>query len=818
MHLSDALPEHLAERTRPLGDRPPEPAGAFVLYWMHNALRAHENPALDVALWLSGRLGLPLLVYQGLSERYDYASDRHHAFILQGARDAHAGLAGRGIAAAFHLERPGSRGPHLRTLARRAAVVVTEDLPTQPITGWLGRLAAGCAAPLYAVDTACVVPMRLVGKAHDRAFAFRDATRGLLEKRLTRAWPEVENPARPYFPTDLPFVPVDLATADLAELIRACEIDHAVGPVGHTVGGSAAGYARWEAFKERKLRRYADDRNDALRDGVSRMSPYLHYGMVSPMRIAREAAGVGGPGAEKYLDELLVWRELAYAFCFYRKDHESTAALPAWAVRTLAGRAADPRPALFDWETLARGKTGDPLWDAAQRSYLMRGELHNNVRMTWGKAFLHWTPDAETALRRMIDLNHRYALDGRDPASYGGLLWCLGQFDRPFPPPRPILGTVRPRPTEEHAARLDPEKYLAKVTRPARLPAPRVAVVGAGLSGLIAARTLQDHGLAAAVFEKSDGPGGRAATRRAEAGLTFDHGAQYFTARDPHFSRYVAAWAEQGVVAEWAGRIVEVEGSAARPKADQPRRYVGVPGMSAVARHLAADVPVRFDTKIVRLARAAGGWELGDAAGQTHGPFDYLVVALPSPQAAWLLGDNAFAAEAKAVPMTPCWAVMAAFGRRVEAPWDGAFVHGSPLAWAARNSSKPGRPAAPDCWVLHAGPDWSAAHLDLAPDAVAAALLAEFGTVTAAPAPPTVYLEARRWLFSATASSVPCSTQGTTSLDRMALFDRAGGLAVCGDWLAGGRVEGAFRSGVAAAGCLLREVGIPPFRGGTSDP
>jgi len=345
----------------------------------------------------------------------------------------------------FHLERPGHRGPHLRTLACRAAVLVTEDLPTQPLTGWVDRLAARCDTPLWAVDTACVVPMRLVGKAHDRAFAFRDATRDLLEKRLTRPWPEVESSREPFLPTDLPFDPVDLK-ADLADLISRCDIDHAVGPVGHTVGGATAGYARWEAFKANKLKRYDDDRNDALRDGVSRISAYLHYGMVSPLRVAREAARVQGVGAEKYLDELLVWRELAYAFCFHRRDHESTAALPPWAVRTLADREGDARPALLDWETLARGKTGDPLRDAAQRSLLLQRELHNNVRMTWGKAFVQWTPDAVTALRRMIDLNHRYALDGRDPASYGGLLWCLGQFDRPHQPPRRIFGTVRTRP------------------------------------------------------------------------------------------------------------------------------------------------------------------------------------------------------------------------------------------------------------------------------------------------------------------------------------------------------------------------------------
>ncbi|MFO0825372.1 MAG: deoxyribodipyrimidine photo-lyase, partial [Gemmataceae bacterium] len=351
------LPDHIAERLRPARAGSPAATGKFVLYWMHHALRAHENPALDAAISMAGRLRLPVFVYQGLSKRYRFASDRHHAFILQGARDVHAELAARGIGSAFHLERPGHRGPHLRTLAARAAILVTEEMPVDPIAGWVRRLQDAITAPVWLVDTACVVPMNLVGRAYERAFAYRDATGPLLERRLTQPWTEQPDPAERFVPQDLPFEPVDLATADLRELIAACDIDHAVGPVPHTVGGSQAGYARWEAFKTKGLRRYADDRNDPLRDGASRMSAYLHYGMVSPLRVAREAAAVRGPGAEKYLDELLVWRELAYAFCRYRSDHESLSAVPKWAVETLRRHERDPRPALHDWETMARGRT-----------------------------------------------------------------------------------------------------------------------------------------------------------------------------------------------------------------------------------------------------------------------------------------------------------------------------------------------------------------------------------------------------------------------------------------------------------------------------
>lgn len=219
--------------------------------------------------------------------------------------------------------------------------------------------------------------------------------------------------------------------------------------------------------------------------------------------------------------------------------------------------------------------------------------------------------------------------------------------------------------------------------------------------------------------------------------------------------------------------------------------------MTAIARHLAAELPLRLDTRIVELKRVAGCWKLVDAAGHELGPFEQLIVSLPAPQTAELLADHPLAAEARAVPMSPCWAVLVAFETALEVSWDGAFVHDSALAWMARNSSKPGRDAARDCWVLHAAPEWSATNRESPRAWVATTLLAELAGLSGRPLPPTLYLEAHRWLYSA---PVP-------SLDRLALFDPATGLAVCGDWLAGGRMEGAWLSGQAAAACLLGQPG-----------
>ena len=809
------LPPHLAERSRwirPLpatGQTEPTTVGCdFVLYWMHHAVRGHENPSLDVAICYARKLGLPLLVYHALCEQYPYASDRHHTFILQGARDVQRELADRGISYVFHLQRCGSRGAHLRDLVRRAAILISDEMPVEPITGWTQRLVTMCETPILSVDSSCVVPVPLVKRAYTRAFEYRDATRRLYAQRVTAEYHDQPTDCA-MFTGELPFEPLDLQRADLAQLTAACQIDHSVAPVADTPGGTRAGYARWEAFKKKGLRSYARRRNDAAdHGGVSRLSAYFHFGMISPLRIAREAAEYA---AEKFLDELLIWRELAFHFCFHMGEKVDTLdGIPDWARETLLQHAADRRTDHHSWETLARGVTGDPLWDDCQQSLLKHGELHNNVRMTWGKAFLKWTQSPERALQMAIDLNHRYALDGRDPNSYGGLLWCFGQFDRPFEPEQPVLGSVRPRELEEHAQRINLEKYRSVVHRPIVARPPTVAIVGAGIAGLIAARTLADHGLQVRLFDKSRGVGGRLATRRTTEGLRFDHGAQYFTARDNRFLRYVRSWVDDGVVAPFSGRIVHLrDGEVLGEKSDTPR-YVARPTMNVLAKHLADQLDVRFETTVSQLQRVGTGrWRLIDAQQQSLGEFDRVICNCPPPQSGPLLaGHSDLSQRIQTVKMNPCWAVMIHRSERSESlDFDGAFVDSSPLSWICRDSAKPGRQVdSGECWVLHASAAWSIEHLEAAPDDVSAALIEAFAKATGEAVGKLHYVAAHRWRYA-----IPVDV-----LEESCLWDSTEGLGACGDWCGGPRVEGAFLSGMAVAGHLLREVTIdrPAFRAG----
>lgn len=791
--LFQNLPSHLAERTRILSTSDLNKDASYVLYWMHHAVRGHENPALDTAIWVGNTLGLPVFVYQGLAGKHRYNSDRHHTFIMQGARDAQEELAERGITHLFHLaETPDAKSP-LRKLAESAALVVAEDYPAPPFPNWTGGLAASISRPVWTVDTSCVVPMQSIGKRHARAFQFREQTKASFTKRLARPWHDLEPSGAP-FSGDPGFDAVDLAAADLPGLCAACEIDHSVGPVAHTPGGSRAGYRRWDDFREHGITSYHKLRNNAVirpPKGVSRLSPYLHHGHVSPLRIVREAAAYDGPGPEKFLNELLIWRELSFNFCFHTKNPETPKSLPDWASATLSTHVADEREAVYSWERLMRGQTGDTLWDAAQRSLLVHGELHNNVRMTWGKAVLRWTKDPETALKMLIDLNHRFALDASDPNSYGGLLWCLGLFDRPFYPEIPVCGTVRPRSTAAHAKRLDMEKYAAYVGRPAQGARPTVAVIGAGLSGLTAARVLSDHGFDVTVFEKSRGPGGRMATRRQDA-LSFDHGAQYFTVRDPRFARYVDSWIEDGIVGIWKGEIGVSKAGKLTSKERTVQRFVGIPGMSAIARHLSTDLDIRYRTQITELAIDPKGRHITSKA-MNYGPFDIILVTTPPEQAAALIpGASPIREKIDQIRMQPCWAVMAAFDAPLDLTFAGIFTHDSPLSWVARNSSKPGRPAQ-DSWVLHASPEWSSEHLEDEPETTGRSLLRAFFDATGlVPAEPA-FISTHRWRYALAANP----------LDTGILWDEERVLGVCGDWCRKSRVEGAFLSGMAAAGRIL---------------
>lgn len=327
-----------------------------------------------------------------------------------------------------------------------------------------------------------------------------------------------------------------------------------------------------------------------------------------------------------------------------------------------------------------------------------------------------------------------------------------------------------------------------------------IAVIGAGLAGISAARRLVSAGHQVEIFEKSRGLGGRLATRRGPYWAS-DHGAQYFTIRDDRFHEAVAPLMADGTVQAWEPRLVAIEGREISSKATDEPRYVATPGMSSLARALGRDLTVRLGTHITGISQDdADRWCLATSGSQAlEQKFDAVIVTAPSCQAAELLAPvPALAERAHATPMSPCWAAILVFAEPILAPFDAAFVNDGPLGWVARNNAKPGRPPS-ETWVLHANPDWSRQHLEDEPALVCGALLAAFRDLPEVECGTDGLRDAsaHRWRYA----------QPVESMNDGALWDPEAGVGAAGDWCAGGRVEGAFLSGWTLAERVLETNG-----------
>lgn len=312
----------------------------------------------------------------------------------------------------------------------------------------------------------------------------------------------------------------------------------------------------------------------------------------------------------------------------------------------------------------------------------------------------------------------------------------------------------------------------------------RIAVIGAGLSGLVAARSLSpDHSVT--VLEKARGPGGRMATRYA-GDWSFDHGAQFFTARTPAFRRFLQPLIEAGVVTPWRARFVEIDGTgiaSSRHWDDEYPHFVACPNMNDVGKHLAAGLDVSLEVTVARLEKRRQRWQVYGADATLLGEFDWVVVTAPAPQAAALLpGESSLAQHAGAVTMLPCFALMLGFDRAPETGWDAALVKDAPISWISVNSSKPDRRGKP-CWVVHASNAWAARHLEDEPDTVIEKLRAAASMASGQDVAAAAHLDLHRWRYA-----------NVERQSRVLQVDAANRLAACGDWFVRGRVEGAFES------------------------
>lgn len=473
------------ERVSVARDLPVRADGTHVLYWMISARRTRWSHALDHALDHARRLKRPLLVLEPLRLGYRWASPRHHRFVVEGMADQRAAFAAAGVRYHPYVERVEGEGQGLlHALARDASVVVTDHFPAFFLPKMVSAAARDLPARLEVVDGNGLLPLSAVPRAFPTAALFRRHLQRTLPDHLARR--PVADPLAGYALGTAPLCAEVLrrwpAADDLLddpELVRRLPLE-GPGPVA-VRGGARAADTVLAPFLEHRLPRYTE-RNHPDADAASGLSPWLHFGHVSPHEVARAVLDREGwdPGrlgrptgsregwwglseaAEAFLDELVTWRETGFAYAHHRPDHLSYASLPDWARATLARHATDPRGGTVDLATLEEARTADPVWNAAQRELRATGRIHNYLRMLWGKKVLQWAPSPEVAWAWLFELNDRWAIDGRDPNSSTGISWVFGRFDRPWGPERPIFGTVRYMTSDSTTRKLRMKAWLER--------------------------------------------------------------------------------------------------------------------------------------------------------------------------------------------------------------------------------------------------------------------------------------------------------------------------------------------------------------------
>jgi deoxyribodipyrimidine photo-lyase len=443
-------------RVRSLNQRPAA-GGRYVLYWMQQSQRAAGNTALEHAIAEANRLRLPVVVGFGLSADYPEANRRHYAFMLQGLSEVEQTLTARGIAFVVRRGRPDEVA---LGLAGDAALVVCDRGYLRHQKRWRTAVAEGAACCVVQVEGDVVVPVELASDHQESAAR-------TLRPKLRRIWDDWLTPldelpvehGRAEFRSEL-----DLSDPD--RILDQLGLDHAVPPVRRFKGGTSHARERLAAFLEDGLDGYAVRRSEPGTMHCSLLSPYLHFGQISPVEIALRVRGASADAHDRaaYLEELIVRRELAINFVHFNERYDRYDSLPGWARASLAAHAGDGRKHSYGARELERAQTHDRYWNAAMREMMHTGYMHNYMRMYWAKKILEWSKAPEQAYAIALRLNNRDFLDGRDANSYANIAWTFGLHDRPWPE-RPVFGKVRSMTAGGLERKFDMAGYLDVVER-----------------------------------------------------------------------------------------------------------------------------------------------------------------------------------------------------------------------------------------------------------------------------------------------------------------------------------------------------------------
>jgi deoxyribodipyrimidine photo-lyase len=467
--------------------------GDYILYWMQASVRSEYNHALEYSIELANKVKKPLFAFFGVTENFPEANLRHYYFLLEGLAEAEAGLKKRNIKLICRFCEPPEA---VMEISAKACAVVCDRGYLRVQKQWRRHAAENIKCAVYQVESESIVP---VNEASDKEEFAARTLRPKITKKLEKYLiaPPVNKvdissigmDIRAYFASGKGSAGgrergreassqkggkylsgknndvIDLSDID-ALITKMRSIDRSVFRSPYFTGGEAAALTAMEDFIENRLDTYDTMRNDPALNHLSHLSPYLHFGHISPLKIALTVKNSKAPAEakEKFLEELIVRRELSFNFCEYNPRYDSHGSLPGWAVQTLDGGGKDKRPYIYELTDFENARTHDHCWNAAQLQMIVSGKMHNYMRMYWGKKIIEWTPDFRTAYKTALYLNNKYNLDGRDPNSFAGVAWCFGKHDRPWTR-RPIFGSIRYMNEAGLKRKFDMEAYIESIAK-----------------------------------------------------------------------------------------------------------------------------------------------------------------------------------------------------------------------------------------------------------------------------------------------------------------------------------------------------------------
>jgi deoxyribodipyrimidine photo-lyase len=417
---------------------------------MQASKRTKYNYALDYSIQLSNKYKKPLIVFFGLTDNFPDANLRHYHFMLQGLKDVKKYLDDLGLKFIIQKISP-EKG--ITNLSKESCVVVVDRGYLRIQRFWRKYAAENMKCPLIQVEGDVIVP---VEKASDKEeFAARTIRPKISNKKDDYLYPlKSINPAINSLNNKLETI--DLK--DIKKILSEINLDKSVKPVENFYGGQKYAEKFLKDFLKNKIDKYDELKNDPNKDYVSNLSPYIHFGQISTIKIALEVKNINSPGSEAFLEELIIRRELSINFIYYNKKYDSYDGLPEWTKKSIEEHITDKRKYSYSLEDFENAETHSDYWNAGQKQMIKTGKMHGYMRMYWGKKIIEWTKSPREAYKIALYLNNKYELDGRDPNGFTGVAWCFGKHDRPWKE-RTIFGKIRYMNANGLRRKFDIDKY-----------------------------------------------------------------------------------------------------------------------------------------------------------------------------------------------------------------------------------------------------------------------------------------------------------------------------------------------------------------------